>query len=912
MTKMNLQQGNIALNLNTSITKVIQGVYMYSNSKVAKAVRIAMMFGAGAAATISTQAFSAEDGAESVERIEVTGSRIKRTDLEGAIPVTVIDRAAIDFSGQTSVSDLLRNTSFNAAGSFRPQSGSSAQGISQVNLRGLGSERSLILVDGRRLPKSPSTGNSQDLNSIPMAAVERIEILSDGASAVYGSDAIAGVVNIITRKDFNGVELRLGAGTVSLPSDGGDREEGSAVFGSSTDKSSVIGGVSWNSRDIIFENAYSWVQPGGSSFGVNWAKPTGYDGTFINDDGEVEGLPGGYNSIISDAECDALENFFATGNDFCAYNYNATNANEASTANTSAFLKADYDINDDWRIFSHTLISKTKSFGRYAPTLNDAGAGAFMSADSPNNPTNPDSPFYEPSAGGQGAQEIQFRHRFAALGNRDSEVDNWSTDFMIGVEGVIGEVSVDFGVRKNKTKTYEIGRGYLMGTNARTAIDSGAYMVNDPFGSRFTTDAERSDYAKVLSGLNVTTARIGTFQQEEVFGSAAFDVLEMDGGTLQAVVGAEYRKEEYSDTYDSLSEAGQVGGSAGNSAGGGRNLKSAFFEALFPVMDGLEFTVAGRYDNYSDYGSDFSPKVSVKYDVMEGLILRASYGEGFRAPTLDILTAKPAPGNPSVSDDPSCIDLGLAAGCDVQVSAITLANAEMGSESSQQISLGMAYQPTDWLNFSADYYEIEISDMIRFFGASTILTREQTGDPIPAGLGVTRKSNGGIDLITQGYANEGKWEISGLDLNVNTTFDFGDAGTLRSTLQFSHQFDSKIDGGRNTIKDTGEPQQRATLTNSYTWENLDLTWNMNMIGSQYEDVTQIADGSVERTGNIATWITHDMQATYTFDTGTKVSIGAQNIFEKEPQLSGFGGRNYNFNLYDAYGRIAYVRVAQSF
>lgn len=904
---MNLQQGNIALNLNTSITKVIQGVYMYSNSKVAKAVRIAMMFGAGAAATISTQAFSAEDGAESVERIEVTGSRIKRTDLEGAIPVTVIDRAAIDFSGQTSVSDLLRNTSFNAAGSFRPQSGSSAQGTSSVNLRGLGSERSLILVDGRRLPKSPSTGNSQDLNSIPMAAVERIEILSDGASAVYGSDAIAGVINIITRKDFNGVELRLGASTVSLPSDGGDREEGSAVFGSSTDKASVIGGVSWNSRDIIFENAYEWVQPGASSFGVNVKKEAGY------------------RSIISQAECDSLENFAFGSAGNCGYNFNATNANEASTANSSAFLKADYDINDDWRLFSHTLISKTKSFGRYAPALNDAGDAAFLSDNSPNNPINPNSPFYDPAfaaeiaglraddvAAGNDPREVQIRHRFAALGNRDSEVDNWSTDFMIGVEGEIGEVSVDFGIRKNKTKTYEIGRNYLMGSNARAAMDSGAYMLNDPFGTRFTTDAERSAYAKTLAALNVTTARIGTFQQEEVFGSAAFDVLEMDGGTLQAVVGAEYRKEEYTDTYDSLSEAGQVGGSAGNSAGGGRNLKSAFFEALFPVMDGLEFTVAGRYDNYSDYGSDFSPKVSVKYDVMEGLILRASYGEGFRAPTLDILTAKPAPGNPSVSDDPSCLNFGEAAGCNVQVNAITLANEEMGSESSEQISLGMAYQPTDWLNFSADYYEIEISNMIRFFGATTILNREQTGEPIPAGLGVERLSNGGIDLITQGYANEGKWEISGLDLNVNTTFDFGDAGTLRSTLQFSHQFDSKIDGGRNTIKDTGEPQQRATLTNSYTWENLDLTWNMNMIGSQYEDVTQVADGSVERTGNIATWITHDMQATYTFDTGTKVSIGAQNIFEKEPQLSPFGGRNYNFDLYDAYGRIAYVRVAQSF
>ncbi|CAI87045.1 TonB-dependent receptor plug domain-containing protein [Pseudoalteromonas translucida] len=878
------------------------------NNQVSKAVRLAIAFGAASTAVFSASSIAAEEGVEKVERIAVTGSRIKRTDLEGSVPVTVIDRAAIDFSGQTSVSDLLRNTSFNSAGSFRPQSGSSAQGVSQINLRGLGASRSLILVDGRRLPKSPSTGNSQDLNSIPMAAVERIEILSDGASAVYGSDAIAGVVNIITRKDFNGIEMRIGASEVSLPKDGGDREEGSVVFGASSDKSSVIGGVSWNSRDIIYENAYEWVQPGASSFGANWVRPSGYDG--IGADGEPSA--GGLSSILSASACDGIDNFFSLGDDFCAYNFNATNANEASTSNTSAFLKANYDINDDWRILSHTLVSKTKSFGRYAPTLNDAGVGAFMSADSPNNPTNPASPFYDAPSDGLGAREVGYRHRFAALGNRDSQVDNWSTDFMISVEGQIGNVFVDFGARKNQTKTYEIGRGYLMGSNARTAVDSGDYMLNDPFGTRFTTDEERNNYAKVLNGLNVTTSRIGTFQQEEVFGSAAFDVMEMNGGTLQAVVGLEYRKEDYSDTYDSLSEAGQVGGSAGNSAGGGRNLTSAYFEALFPVMEGLEFTLAGRYDDYSDYGSDFSPKVSVKYDVNDELVLRASYGEGFRAPTLDILTAKPAPDNPSVSDDPSCLNLGLAAGCDVQVSAITLANAEMGSESSEQISLGLAYQPTDWLNFSADYYEIEISNMIRFFGSDTILTREQTGDPIPAGLGVTRLSNGGIDLITQGYANEGKWEVSGLDVNLNTTFDFDAAGTLKQTLQFSHQFESKIDGGRNTLKDTGEPQQRASLSNSYAIQDFDFTWNINMIGSQYEDVRQVAGGNVERTGNIATWITHDLQATYSFPTGTKVSVGMQNAFEKEPQLSSFGGRSYNFDLYDAYGRVTYLRFSQSF
>ncbi|MGP5155955.1 TonB-dependent receptor [Pseudoalteromonas prydzensis] len=886
------------------------------NNKVSKAVRLAIAFGAVSSAAFSASSFAAEenDGVEKVERIQVTGSRIRRTDLEGSIPVTVIDRAAIDMSGQTSVSDLLRNTSFNSAGSFRPQSGSSSQGVSSVNLRGLGSSRSLILVDGRRLPKSPSTGNSQDLNSIPMAAVERIEILSDGASAVYGSDAIAGVINVITRKDFNGAEFRIGAGDVSLPNEGGDREEGSAVFGASSDNASVIGGVSWNNRDIIYENAYDWVEPGASSFGVNALKEAGY------------------RSIISEAECDSLENFMYGSTGTCGYNFNATNANEASTGNQSAFLKAEYEINDDWKIMSHTLVSKTKSFGRYAPSLNDAGDAAFLSDDSPNNPINPNSAFYDAEFASYMAEKrakavadavaageepgdpelVNIRHRFAALGNRDSSVDNWSTDFLLSAEGQIGDVFVDLGVRKNKTKTYEIGRNYLMGSNARTAMDSGAYMLNDPFGARFTTDAEKSDYEALLSGLKVTTSRIGVFNQEEAFASASFDVMEIGGGTIQAVVGAEYRKEEYSDTYDSLSEAGQVGGSAGNSAGGSRDVKGAYFEALIPILEDLEMSVAGRYDSYSDYGDDFSPKVSFKYDVMEGLVLRASYGEGFRAPTLDITTSKPAPGNPSVSDDPSCLNFGELAGCNVQVNAITVANPEIGSESSEQLSFGMAYQPTDWLNFSADYYDIEISNMIRFFGATTILNREQSGDPIPAGLGVERFDNGGIELITQGYANEGSWAINGLDLNLNTTFDFGNAGTFRQTLQWSHQFESKIDGGRNTLKDPGEPQDRAVLNNSYVWNDLDFAWNINLIGKQYEDVTANDNGGVDRTGNIATWITHDLQVTYSLSTGTTIALGMQNAFEKEPQLSPYGGRNYNFNLYDAYGRVSYIRFTQSF
>ena len=242
--------------------------YMFINSKLTKSIRLAVAAGAVATVFSSSSIFAQEaeveeEGSDVTERVVVTGSRIRRADIEGALPVTVIDRAAIEFSGQTSVADLLRNTSFNSTGSFRPQSGSSAQGVSSVDLRGIGSSRTLVLIDGRRLAKSPSTGSSQDLNSIPAAAVERIEILTDGASAVYGSDAIGGVINVITRKDFNGVEMRLGASQIEH--EVGDREEGSIIFGTSSDKGSMLGGVSWNSRDIIFARDFPWSSPGATT-----------------------------------------------------------------------------------------------------------------------------------------------------------------------------------------------------------------------------------------------------------------------------------------------------------------------------------------------------------------------------------------------------------------------------------------------------------------------------------------------------------------------------------------------------------------------------------------------------------------------------------------------------------------------
>ncbi|MCE9678270.1 TonB-dependent receptor [Shewanella sp. AS1] len=881
---------------------------MYKNSLLANSVRFALVGGAAISALTVPTVFAAdEETADKVERIEVTGSRIKRTDLEGSVPVTVIDRAAIDLSGQTSVTDLLRNTTFNSTGSFRPQSGSSAQGTASLDLRGLGSSRTLVLVDGRRLTMSPSTGSSQDLNSIPLGAVERIEVLTDGASAIYGSDAIGGVVNVITRKDFNGIQLSYTEGTPSIPKEGGDRSAGSVLFGSSSEKTTLLAGLSWNKRDIVFARDYPWITPGGSTYGNNWID-SGLQGNFA-------GIPGGCNE----------ENFYKNG-DLCVYNFNASNANEASTDNQSIFLKGEYNINDDWKIFSNASAAKTESFGRYAPAPDtNRFQGYAIADDSYNNPTNPNAWFYDannpnavaydPAIGAQ--QDVHIYHRFAALGNRDNTVENLNTDFLIGVNGIIADtVEVEAGFRRVRNKTNEVGNGYLAAGTAWGYVNdfNPGYCSNGTFDAvncRYGYDIQNpsSNPDEILKGSAATTARVSQFNIDEIYLNASFDLFEMPAGMVQAFVGVEHRDEEYSDAYDSQSEAGLVGGSSGNSAGGGRDVTAAYFETLFPLLDNLELSVAGRYDKYSDYGSDFSPKVSVRYEPIDALVLRASYGLGFRAPTLDILTQKTAFSADSVDDlatcqafgNPTCPQQG------VQIDAYRIANPDLGSESSTQMAAGIAYQPFDWLNFAIDYYNIEIEDRIAFFSAQNLIDREQAGDPIPAGLGVTRRANGSIDFINTGYGNEGTLETSGLDLNLKTNFDFGDAGSFSQTFQMSHMLEYSIDGGRDLVRDPGVPRQRMSLSNVYAFGDFDFAWNINLVGDQYEDV----NNSIQE-GHVATWITHDLQLTYTTPWNSKLSVGAENAFEKYPQLIGYDGREYNYNLYNGWGRVVYFRFSQSF
>jgi len=837
------------------------------------------------------------DDAQTLDRINVTGSRLKRADLEGAVPLTVIDRAAIDASGDISVADVLRDTTFASFGNFRPHSGSTAQSVADVNLRGIGSERTLVLVNGRRAPYAPSTGLAADLNTIPMAAVERIEILSDGASALYGSDAIGGVVNVILRRDFDGAEVRFGKGTTAVK--GGDTEETSLVLGASSERGSMLLGASYNAREILFtRDQHGGTPRGASPYGNNY---------YLESDTEP-GAEGEYGGALPGYACNDTN--FWMNDDTCAYDYNAVQADDASIRNRAVFARGSYEAAEDWTLYTAISYSHSSSFGRYAPTP----GVLYVEEGTPNDPVKGD---------GLGAF---IYHRFAAAGPRDGYVDNRVLDVNVGATWRASDrLEVDLGMRRSNARFNEVGTGYIVTPLAEAAAADGRYNLADPFAD-----------LDVVKGFTTNTTRTGRFDVSEVYANATLDLFDMAGGISAIAFGAEYREEDYADLFDSLQEAGAVAGSAGNSAAGRRDVQAAYAEWLFPMADGFDFTLAARYDRYSDYGSDVSPKVSLRWQPLANLTVRASAGEGFRAPGLPYIHSKRAFSAEQVADYRTCLAVGYSpADCggdanndgiadgpenadkvSYQVDTYTAGNPDLKSEHSRQYSLGLAWDATDWLNFTLDYYRIRIRDRIRQIEFSELVNFDNNGVPLPQGTSLTRRANGSIAEIVSAFANEGELDTSGLDLNMRMRFSTG-MGRFDHWLQVAQILEYRVTDG-DTVKDRlgwiTQPELRASLRNTWSRDAFSVSWNVNLIGPQQNPMTRpvygfIAGGEGERIGS---FVTHDLAASWKALWQGTITLGVTNAGDRYPEKIPYDNRPWNFRLYDGYGRTVYLRYAQGF
>ena len=862
---------------------------MLKKTKITTACMLAL------GALISPSVF-AQQAASTDNQLVITGSRLKTAATEGASPVTIIDRTAIEASGQISVAELLRDSNFSSFGNTKPQSGNSAQALADIDLRGLGSSRTLVLVDGRRISKAPFTGSVQDLNQIPLAAVERIEILSDGASAIYGTDAIGGVVNVITRKNFNGVQFNYGSGNPSIV--GGDTREMSLLMGTSGSLGRLFAGASLNKREMIFTRD----QIGGdilgvSSFGNNYQKLSNTSG---NPTGTRLAVP-----LFGCTQGDFYNTAPGTASNQCSFNFNASAATEAAIGNKSLFVNGEFNVNDDWTVYSSISASNIDSFGRYAATP------VAITLD-------PTSPGYlaitgaTPGLAAASPRGLGIRHRMAAAGSRDTSTDSLVSSFMAGTRGtVLGDVNLDAGVRFETYKYTELGRGYIVRPLLEASVNKvGGYNILDPFGNS----------AEILNSVKATLARESIWDSQETFATASKPLFKIDGRNVMALVGFEARTEKYSDQYDPQSEAGIIEGSAGNSSAGSRDVVSAFFEVSLPVLKDLELNVAARRDTYKNgpggNATANSPKISARWQPMKTLTIRGSVSEGFRVPTLDVLTQKPSFSADSINDNATCQSYGYTltqctnwggvAGARpaIQIDGTVIANGLLGPETSKQKSLGVIFKPVDWVSLTADAYNIGIENRIANISAQTVINRtlNPTLGPLPPAFKVTRDpTTGAITSVVRGAVNEGTVDTNGYDLSAKTNFKLGDMGKLENLLQFSNVNSYTINDGENLIGYQGNPGSRWSLSNMWTYQRVQTALTINNIAGQNLDPSTATKSY--RTANLS--------VTYRHPTKTTFSVGVRNLEGKMPQLIDYDGRPWNFNLYDALGRQVYFRLTQA-
>ncbi len=823
----------------------------------------------------------------------ITGTRVKWDNPKTALPITIISREEIMLSGFSHAADLIRNITQNSAGSFRPKSGSSLQSISMVNLRSSGSSDNLILLDGKRMPIAPSSGNVQDLNLLPLAFIERIEILGQTASAIYGDNATSGVINIISRKDIDGIEASIGQAEVSIPTHGGEREEGSVLFGTSSERGHVVAGVAWNDREIIYERDLPWTESAASVFSNNFriSNSLGNEsGPFIAVQGGCEFEGSGFSLLPSGS---------------CAYDFTRQSAEDASIENQSFYAKASHEITDNWQLWSDAHVYKTESFGRYAPVPEGSGVSLNLdplSIDSLNNPSNPQSPHYDPN-NFPVPREVHWRHRFDALGNRDDNVSNQWSRFELGARGQFDHIQTEFGIRFDKNRSISIGRNYLLRSAAGELIESGRYLLSDPYNADTQT----------LNSLRVTINREGHYNLNTYFANLTFEPFNLPGGQASTHLAVEYRKDTYQDQYDSLSVANQVGGSSGASAAGLRTTRSAYVETVLPVLNSLDVNLAARYENFSDLDSALAHQVSIRYQPIEKLYLRTSYANSQLQPSLKFLNQDTAAGTSVINFPSNCFAQGLPANCSVVVPNFRIGNQLLESEKVEHFGFGISYQPFDWFDFDVDYFKVKNDDTIRLTNSRELVQNGITGQFPPGTIGCHQaNATGEILYCNYGYVNLGEIDTAGFDLSLR--FNYQLLGVkIKTELKGSHLLEKEIDDDIDVVAAPVLGANRAVLNNSFDVGNWTFAYNINMIGDKYQEKRNPGPG----TGHVPSWITHDIQINYHTPWHGKITVGARNLNANPPPIK-LGNVvvasdiEYDAYLYDGYGRIVYARYSQSF
>ena len=823
------------------------------------------------------------DTDETTETVVVTGSRIARSsDFTNAQPVDIIDRGAIEASGYANLQQLLEKLPSNGAGAFSTRGNnqdSTANGGASISLRGMGPDATLVLVNGRRVAVSPFaesiTNNFVDINSIPVAAIERLEILKDGASALYGSDAVAGVVNIILRKDYEGLELTgsLGQTTES----GYDEKNYSAIWGFGGEGSNVtfIFDYFKNSTLKNTDRGYLGTANQTPRGGQDFRSSRGYPGSFI-----VDGTP------TIDPDCPAGSSAPPT----CVYDFGIWNLLIPEAERGGLMMMAHQDIAGGAQLFLEFAAQHNNSLAQGAPTPLDDGAGLTVPID------HPDNPFTE-------ADTISIRrYRTVDAGPRQWHI---STDNLRAVAGIKGSFSdawnYEFAVQRARSETEQSGGrsdGWVRVDYLQQQIDLGNY---NPFGGV-------QNPADVIDAIGTSLVRRGKAELTMYDASITGTLAELSAGAIQMAAGVEYREESVSDVPDEQFQRGLIYGTESVSAAGARDITSAYVEVSVPVVEGLEVTGALRYDDYSDFGNTTNPKLSVRYAPIESLAFRASWGTGFRAPSLAQIGLGPSQDSRFFSDSFGCAqEPAYCASTDYVI--VFSGNPNLEAEESESVNVGVSWQSSGF-SASLDYYDIVQDNKIdEAVGniyqqecnnqASTICIR---GTPLPG------DTLGPLQQINAIYDNINKQSVTGIDLEFGYRFDVG-AGKLGFGLEYSHLIEFErvelgSDGTIQTLDRTGEygyPEGRATLRADYTADKFGVNAAVIYIGSFQDqpdfNFDTVLDYDQFDTRDVGAFTTLNLQAHFKATDSMKFVLSIDNALDESPPFAIGDGNN------DLYGYV---------
>lgn len=873
---------------------------------------------AAALASIALAAQGAEDETKpdepellELKRIAVTGYSIKRVDTEGPAPVDIYPREEIERSGVNTLGEFFRDLPQSLAPVSEVAQGSGFSGAAYVDLRGIGIDNTLTLLNGKRVAGYARNGASEpfvDVNAIPVAAIERVEILKDGASAIYGADAVAGVVNIILRERFEGLLVDGGYLTTSE----GDGEEWSAdlVWGWNDDDTSLLATLSWLDKSPVLARDRE------STSDVNFSDLGGPDLRAFNSTPSTYFPVGTFQALV-DPECGVnpdiadvtVHPFFGP---FCAFNYAWFQQQTYDTQRLSANLVLRHEFSNQVGGRLEVFYSERDNLARLAPT---PVLGGIIPAEHPNNPY---------------GQAVQLAGRPLDTGDRlfDTTADTYR--IVAGLNGTAStwDWSADLLASGNDVSTDRLNAVYSDRYYAALAGTGGPNgdLYYNPFGASPQNDRAVLDWMTTNTQFGAdTTENAFEFEASRFFGS-------LPGGPVGFAAGLQYREQGLDERANAVERSGLLaGGSLITQIDADRNIFAAYGELSLPLHATLEAQVALRYDEYSDFGGTTNPKFGLAWRPNEDWLVRGTWSTSFRPPTFTELFNPPVINAGFFTDVERCETTGAPPDCGQrEMAVVTVGNAALQPEEGESIFVGTVWSPgfIEGLDVELDYWRFEHSDRIIELNPQLILdarSNEGVTRAPPTADDIAIGAPGIILQLTQTFQNSDRLETSGFDFNTRYTRQTESAGIFSILLRYTHVHEYTLTealvgseqagvnfAGKYFNRQFGIPEHRAGLNVNWQAGSHGVAASLNY-NADYEGPLNVFEDGVFQTDTpwiVDDHLTLDLQYSYLFSqANTELRVGCRNCTDEAPPVT-FNAQGDG--LYDYRGALFYARLSYRF